>query len=77
MSFLENRDPQLVQPQGVPNLEKVDHEIQIIENSFPKRTMKILGILQIICGVLVIGLQVHMQISNMILKMANQNCYLL
>ena len=68
MSFLENRDPQLVQPQDVRNLEKVDHEIQIIENSFPKRTMKILGILQIICGVLVIGLQVCMQISNMILK---------
>lgn len=66
MSFLENRDPQLAQPHDVPNFEKVDHQKQIIENSFPKRTMKILGILQIICGVLVIGLQVHMQISNMI-----------
>ena len=59
MSFLENRDPQLTQPHDVPNFEKVDHEKQIIENSFPKRTMKILGILQIICGVLVIGLQVY------------------
>ena len=57
MSYVENRDPQSAQPHDVPNFPK-DHEKETIENSFPKRTMKILGILQIISGVLVIGLQV-------------------
>ena len=57
MSYVENRDPQSAQTHDVPNFPK-DHEKETIENSFPKRTMKILGILQIISGVLVIGLQV-------------------
>ena len=72
MSYVENRDPQLAQPHGDPNFAH-DYERQTIENSFPKRTMKILGILQIICGVLVIGLQVCE--TQMISKMATENCY--
>ena len=35
-----------------------DHEKKTIEKPFPKRLIKILGILQIICGILVIVLQV-------------------
>ena len=72
MPYVENRDPQLEQPHDVPIFPK-DHEKQTIENSFPRRSMKILGILQIICGVLVIGLQVCE--TKMISKLATKTCY--
>ena len=56
----ENREPQLVEPLVI---KPQDHEIQTIQEPFPKSIIKFLGILQIIYGILVIFLQVCMTLK--------------